>query len=191
MVFGKHVDSNKVKTLGISSITSDDVLYAEKLDCVIKLVGQAEKTDEKVYASVEPMLIKKGTPLYGIDDVFNGIAVNGNAIGDVMFYGRGAGKLPTASAVVSDIIEIATYLSHPIHTTQVWERLTDDEILSADRLKSRWYLRFDKKPSHCLASLGAEVLEDSEDCYAVVTDEVTLLDVGITVSEKFTAMRVL
>ncbi|MBE6612245.1 MAG: hypothetical protein E7632_07115, partial [Ruminococcaceae bacterium] len=137
-----------------------------------------------------PMLVKNSCPLSGISDVYNGILVNGNAIGDVMFYGRGAGKLPTASAVVSDIIEIAMYLDHP-HTTTVWDRLDEADILPADKLPSRWYLRFDKKPNHCLCMLDAEVLEDSEDCYAVVTGKVNLLEIGITVSEPFVAMRVL
>ncbi len=191
IAFGKLVPPDKVKTEGIRGVTLRDVANAEKFGASIKLIGKAVRIGDKVSACVCPTLVRHSNPLSNISDVYNGVLVNGNAIGDVMFYGRGAGKLPTASAVVSDIIEIATYLSHPIHTTQVWERLTDDEILSADRLKSRWYLRFDKKPSHCLASLGAEVLEDSEDSYAVVTDEVTLLDVGITVSEKFIAMRVL
>ena len=72
----------------------------------------------------------------------------------------------------------------------VWGRLDAADILPADKLPSRWYLRFDKKPNHCLCMLDAEVLEDSEDCYAVITDEVNLLEIGITLSESFTAMRV-
>lgn len=105
LVFGKEVECNKVKTVGITEITASDVAYAEKLDSVIKLIGQAEMKDGKVYVSVEPRIIRKGTPLAAIDDVFNGIMVNGNAIGEVVFYGPGAGKLPTASAVVADIID--------------------------------------------------------------------------------------
>jgi homoserine dehydrogenase len=105
LVFGKTVDYSLIKTVGITGITLDDVKYADKLDCVIKLIGQAEMKAGKVYASVEPRLIRKGTSLAGIDGVFNGIMVNGNAIGEVVFYGPGAGKLPTASAVVADIID--------------------------------------------------------------------------------------
>lgn len=191
IAFGKLVPPEKVQTEGIRGVTLRDVANAEKFGASIKLIGKAVRVGDKVSACVCPTLVRHSNPLSSISDVYNGVLVNGNAIGDVMFYGRGAGKLPTASAVVSDIIEIATYLSHPVHTTQVWERLSDEEILTADRLKSRWYLRFDKKPSHCLCSLGAEVLEDSEDSYAVITDEVCLLDIGITVSEKFVAMRVL
>ncbi len=105
LVFGKEIDCNKIKTVGITAITANDVAYAEAMDSVIKLIGQAELKDGKVYVSVEPRIIRKGTPLASIDDVFNGIMVNGNAIGEVVFYGPGAGKLPTASAVVADIID--------------------------------------------------------------------------------------
>jgi len=188
--FGKLIPPEKVGVEGIRGVTLRDVANAAKFGSSIKLIGKAVRVDGKISACVSPTLVRRSNPLSGISDVYNGVLVNGNAIGDVMFYGRGAGKLPTASAVVSDIIEIAAYLDHP-NSVNVWERLTDDEILPADRLKSRWYLRFEKKPSHCLCSLGAEVIEDSDDCYAVITDEVSLLDIGITVSEKFVAMRVL
>ena len=188
--FGKLVPPEKVSVEGIRGVTLRDVANAAKFGASIKLIGKAVRVGDRISACVSPTLVRHNNPLSGISDVYNGVLVNGNAIGDVMFYGRGAGKLPTASAVVSDIIEIAAYLDHP-NTVNVWERLSDDEFLPADRLKSRWYLRFDKKPSHCLCSLGAEVIDDSEDCYAVITDEVSLFDIGITVSEKFVAMRVL
>ena len=129
LVFGKYVDASKIKTVGISGITKDDVLYAEKAGCVIKLIGQAEKKDGKVYVSVEPRLVKKGTPLSGIDGVFNGIMVNGNAIGEVVFYGPGAGKLPTASAVVADIIDCLRNLDR--HHEYTWSEAPDDFVCSA------------------------------------------------------------
>ncbi|MBQ8551792.1 MAG: homoserine dehydrogenase [Clostridia bacterium] len=191
IAFGKLVPPEKVQTEGIRNVTLRDVANAAKFGASIKLIGKAVRVGDKISACVAPTLVRHSNPLSGISDVYNGVLVNGNAIGDVMFYGRGAGKLPTASAVVSDIIEIATFLSHPTHNIPVWERLSDDEILPADKLKSRWYLRFDKKPNHCLCMLDAEVIEDSEDCYAVVTGEVNLLEIGITLSEKFTAMRIL
>ncbi len=191
MAFGKLVPPDKVPTEGIRGVTLRDVANAAKFGASIKLIGKAVRVGDKISACVAPTLVRHSNPLSGIGDVYNGVLVNGNAIGDVMFYGRGAGKLPTASAVVSDIIEIASFLTHPTHNVPVWERLSDDEILPADKLKSRWYLRFDKKPNHCLCMLDAEVIEDSEDCYAVITGEVSLLEIGVTLSEKFTAMRVL
>ncbi len=191
MAFGKLVPPEKVHTEGIRGVTLRDVANAAKIGASIKLIGKSVRVGDKVCASVGPTLVRSSCPLANINDVYNGVLINGNAVDDVMFYGRGAGKLPTASAVVSDIIEIATYISHPIHNVTVWERLSEDEILSADKLKSRWYLRFDKKPNHCLCMLDAEVIDDSEDCYAVITGEVSLLEIGVTLSEKFVAMRVL
>ncbi len=191
IAFGKLVPPEKVHTEGIRGVTLRDVANAAKIGASIKLIGKSVRVGDKICASVGPTLVRSSCPLANISDVYNGVLINGNAVDDVMFYGRGAGKLPTASAVVSDIIEIATYISHPVHNVPVWERLSDDEILSADKLKSRWYLRFDKKPNHCLCMLDAEVIDDSEDCYAVITGEVSLLEIGVTLSEKFTAMRVL
>lgn len=130
LVFGKSVDYNLIKTIGITSITADDVAYAESLDCVIKLIGQAEKIDGKVYASCEPRLIKKGTPLAAVDGVFNGIMVNGNAIGEVVFYGPGAGKLPTASAVVADIIDCIRNLDRNMEYS--WIKADSDFVCDSD-----------------------------------------------------------
>ena len=129
LVFGKEVECDKVKTVGITGITATDVAYAEKMDSVIKLIGQAELKDETVYVSVEPRVLKKGTPLASIDDVFNGIMVNGNAIGEVVFYGPGAGKLPTASAVVADIIDC---LRNDRNREYFWTNAEEDFVAESD-----------------------------------------------------------
>lgn len=106
IAFGSHVYPEYVHTQGITAITLEDVRYAESADRVIKLIGQAHQTpDGKVYALVSPALISRDSQLAGVDDVFNGILVHGDATGDVVFYGKGAGKLPTASAVVGDVID--------------------------------------------------------------------------------------
>ena len=106
LAFGKYVNSEEIKTEGITKITLEDVEYAEAFGGVIKLVGMTKRVSDGVYARVCPAILKKDHPLSSIDDVFNGILVKGDALGDVMFYGRGAGSLPTASAVISDVIEI-------------------------------------------------------------------------------------
>ncbi|MBE7019489.1 MAG: homoserine dehydrogenase [Ruminococcaceae bacterium] len=129
LVFGKEVECDKVKTVGITGITATDVAYAEKMESVIKLIGQAELKDGTVYVSVEPRVIKKGTPLASIDDVFNGIMVNGNAIGEVVFYGPGAGKLPTASAVVADIIDC---LRNDRNREYFWSHAEADFVAKSD-----------------------------------------------------------
>lgn len=137
LVFGKFVDSRKIKTVGISKIDGDDVKYAEKLDSVIKLIGQAEKIDDKVYVSVEPRLVKKDSSLANVNDVFNGIVVNGNAIGEVVFYGPGAGKLPTASAVVADIIDCIRNLER--HHEYTWSE-GDENFVACEKENQGQYL---------------------------------------------------
>ncbi len=105
MVLGKRVDCDKIPTRGIRSITDVDVAYAEKLGCAIKLLGRAVFKDGRAAVSVGPALVPSDVPLSGIEGVYNGVLIEGNMVGRVMLYGRGAGKLPTASAVVGDIID--------------------------------------------------------------------------------------
>ena len=106
LAFGKTVDYSKVYTEGITGITLDDVKYAKLLGYVIKLIGYARNDGGEVLCRVSPMLVSAGNPLSGVEDVFNAIMIRGDSVGDVMFYGRGAGKLPTASAVMADVIDI-------------------------------------------------------------------------------------
>ncbi len=106
LCYGKHIYPELVHTQGITKITLDDVAYAGAWGGVIKLIGQVMKLDDgRVDISVEPMILSRESQLANVDDVFNGILVRGDATGDVVFYGKGAGKLPTASAVVADIID--------------------------------------------------------------------------------------
>ncbi|MDR1687261.1 MAG: homoserine dehydrogenase [Clostridiales bacterium] len=104
LAIGQQADFEDIFTEGITKITQNDIEYAKMLDCVIKLTANARIIENGVYARVSPALISKNHPLSMVNDVFNAIFVNGNVIGDVMFYGRGAGKLPTASAVVADVV---------------------------------------------------------------------------------------
>lgn len=111
LAFGRHVYPEQVHTEGISNITRTDVAYAAACGRVIKLIGHAKTTgDDRIFATVYPTLLKQDHPLAGVEDVFNAIMVKGDYIGDVMFYGRGAGKLPTASAVVADIMDCVKHL---------------------------------------------------------------------------------
>jgi len=105
---GKHVYPDKVFTKGIRDITLDDIKSADKLGFVIKLIGNYKKrSDGLIEVSCEPTLVKKGTPLSVVNGVYNGVVAIGDAVDDVTFIGRGAGKMPTASAVVADIIQAA------------------------------------------------------------------------------------
>ena len=107
LAYGKNVAPEAVHTEGISSISLRDVAYADAAGYSIKLIGRTKPEGEGLLCMVSPALLPKESPLAGINGVFNGILVRGNAIGDVMFYGQGAGKLATASAVVADMIDMA------------------------------------------------------------------------------------
>ena len=102
---GRTVNFEEITTEGITKISNEDFAYARKLNSVIKLLATSYRKDGKVYAITAPFLIDTTHPLYNVNGVLNGIYVNGNMVGDVMFFGAGAGKLPTASAVVGDIID--------------------------------------------------------------------------------------
>ena len=140
LAFGEHVYPDQVPTEGIRGVTLEDVAYADSRGYKIKLLGRAIRQPEgKVCSFVALHLVPGDNPLAGVEDVFNAIAVNGNAIGDVMFYGRGAGKLPTASAVVADVIDIAKDLKKD--RRNCWGPGAPDLVVSDDILTSRWYVR--------------------------------------------------
>ncbi len=109
--FGSHVYPEQVHTEGISQVTLEDVAYAEAWGGVIKLIGEVKALENgRIHIQVAPMFISRESQLSGVDDVFNGILVRGDATGDVVFYGKGAGKLPTASAVVADVIDCVKHM---------------------------------------------------------------------------------
>ncbi len=109
LAYGVLLDPNTIPTEGITGITQEHTAVADKLGCAVKLIGHTERIGGKVYAAVSPYLVPSANPVSHVDDVFNGILVDANMLGRALFYGAGAGKLPTASAVVADIVDI---LSH-------------------------------------------------------------------------------
>lgn len=110
LCFGKYVPPTEIPTEGISKITMDDIEAARSRNCKIKLIAHAKKTGDEVEYSVKPMEIDISHPLAGVSNEFNAIYITGNAVDEVMFYGKGAGALPTGSAVVGDILAIAKAL---------------------------------------------------------------------------------
>lgn len=126
IAFNEYVDCNRIYTEGISKITLKDMLYADAMDSVIKLIAVSRREGDRVFARVSPAVVSKEHPLANVEDVFNAIVVSGDAIGDAMFYGRGAGKLPTASAVVADVIDI---VKHNERTKMVWQRRETDNMV--------------------------------------------------------------
>ena len=138
LAFGKHVYPEQVTTEGITNITLTDVEYADSFDCAIKLIGSTKKYENgKITASVKPMLVSRSHILSDVDGVFNAIMVTGDAVGDVMFYGRGAGKMPTASAVVADVIDCAKHLNARKYVD--WADSSPDYVITPDE-KVRLYV---------------------------------------------------
>ncbi len=129
LVFGKHVYPEWVHCEGISSITAEDAKYAESWGGAVKLIGSVKRTaDGKILPIVRPAFVCGANQLSNVNDVFNGIMVYGDAIDQVMFYGRGAGKFPTASAIVADLIDAAKMKGTSI--SQVWEDSKDNSFIA-------------------------------------------------------------
>ena len=138
---GRFVDFQDIKCTGITGISAVDIAFAKALGRKIKLFGSSFKQDGVTYAEVAPAMIGPDHPLYAVDDVMNAIMVRGNMLGDVMFYGAGAGSLPTASAVVSDIIVEARHLDENIEIRMEPEKMELGDIMKAG---SRYFIRLSK-----------------------------------------------
>lgn len=138
LVFGKHVYPESVHTEGITKITLTDVDYANSWGGVIKLIGSVKLTDGKQEIIVAPMFVSHESQLSGVDDVFNGILVKGDSTGDVVFYGKGAGKLPTASAVVADVMDCVKHVKARKYL--MWEDGNPDDILPFEKSKYAMYV---------------------------------------------------
>lgn len=140
LCFGKHVAPSAVSTRGITKVDLADVTYAKAMGYKIKLLGRAMRTgSDTATAYVAPHLIKNSSLLSNVDGVMNGIVVHGNAIGEAMFYGAGAGKRPTASAVVADIIDSVRHIQHRKFLN--WELATEHYVSDSDDLVMPWYVR--------------------------------------------------
>ena len=124
LIAGQHVDFETIHTEGITKITTEDMEYAKTMDMAIKLLASSKREGESFSAIVAPMLLSKNHPLCNVNDVFNAIFVRGNMLGDAMFYGSGAGKLPTASAVVADIVDMTKHKNTNIYIDWSPEKLT-------------------------------------------------------------------
>ena len=139
LAYGKFLNYENVYTEGITKITPEDMVYAEELGMTIKLLGTSRKLGEDTFtALVAPFLVGQKSPLYSVNDVFNAVFVHGNMLGDAMFYGSGAGKLPTASAVVADVVDEAKHLHRNIMTN--WSS-RDLELMDLDDVEGRFFVR--------------------------------------------------
>ncbi len=174
LAYGFQVDFEDIHTEGITKISDMDFKYAEKLGRSIKLIGMSRKEADKVYAIVAPFMITPDHPLYSVNDVINGIHITGNMVGDVTFIGAGAGKLPTASAVVTDVVDCAKHLGTNIMS--FWSR-EKQELADISKTSRAFYVRIkgskeDKLDAVKKAFGNVQIveLENVNDEFAVVTE---------------------
>ncbi len=151
IAYGKFIHYEDIPTEGITRITAVDMKYAKELGMAIKLLGTSRREENQVYALVAPYLVGPSSQLYSVNDVFNGIFVHGNMLGDAMFYGSGAGKLPTASAVTADIIEEAKNLHKNVVYGLSEENL---ELMSADHVCGQYFVRYQGTAPEAEAAFG-------------------------------------
>lgn len=138
LISGQQVDFEDIYTEGITRITREDMMYAKEMGMTIKLLASSKRHENHLHAIVAPYLLESTHPLYSVNDVFNAIFVHGNVLGDAMFYGSGAGKLPTASAVVADVVDEAKHLHRNIMTMWKSDKL---ELLPLADTRKRFFVR--------------------------------------------------
>lgn len=177
LAFGNNVDYNEIYTEGISKITAMDIRYAKKMDCAIKLLASSSLEDGKYYAMVAPFLVRSSHPLYSVSGVYNAIFVKGSDIGDVMFYGSGAGKLPTACAVVADIVDAAKHIDKHIFTFWSEEGLV---LTGTENATRSFFVRVGGKKSDCEDKITKEFgnvkfieIDEDKEGFGFITEALT------------------
>ena len=174
LISGQQVDFEDIYTEGITKITKQDMMYAKKLEMTIKLLASSKRHGDHLHAIVAPAMISKEHPLYNINDVFNAVFVHGNMLGDAMFYGSGAGKLPTASAVVADVVDEAKHLKRNIMTMWKNEKLT---LLPIEDTCKKFFVRLSGDAAARLADIEkvfgtvqVVAVDELEGEFGIVTD---------------------
>ena len=176
VISGKCVDYKEIYTEGIAKITATDMKYAKKLGRTIKLLASAKRDGDKISAMVCPCLLNDSHPLYHVDGVFNAVFVRGNMLGDAMFYGSGAGKLPTASAVVGDVVDAAKNMGRTV--MPVW---TNEKISLTDKAdtEKKFFVRMEGTPEEYAEKIEALfgktetiVLENVEGEFGFMTEKI-------------------
>lgn len=186
---GKFVDYRDIPTEGITKISTTDVAFAEKIGYVIKLIGSAEVLEDgKVSAIVAPRLVSTDSQLSSVDGVFNAIMLRGDSLGDVMFYGRGAGKLPTASAVVADVIDAAKHIH--INKWVIWSKADGDIMNDPMDACYRYFVRTSDE-SLAQKLYGVEILGTQDNETIFTTGEMKERDFIEIASGKCAYIRIL
>ncbi len=168
---GRFIDFQDIPCEGITKISERDFFFAKRLGCRIKLLATYRNVDGTVFADVSPVMISLDNPLASVDGVMNAVKVTGNMLGDVMFYGAGAGSLPTGSAVVSDIIVEARHLQENVEIKMDREKL----ILGApEKEKDVYFIRADRE-CNVKFNIPVDLMMDIpgyEDEYEYITEEI-------------------
>ena len=174
LAFGNHVDFEDIYTEGITKITSKDIMYAKAMNMEIKLLASSKRIDDRFYAMVAPFLINSDHPLYSVQGVFNAIFVHGNVLGDAMFYGSGAGKLPTASAVVADVVDAARHLNRTVMTFWSSKKI---ELTSIENAECRFFVRMTNDKLQIVKSSFKNVeivrIPEADDEFGFITEVMT------------------
>ncbi len=173
LMCGKTMKYEDIYTEGITKITTTDFAYAHACGKTIKLLALSREEDGKYYAMVAPFMISKSHPLYMVNGVFNAVCVHGNMLGDSMYYGRGAGKLPTASAVVSDVVDCARHIGKVIMC--FWDA-EEVALTGIDRTSRRFFVRvpLEKENEAIHVFEKVSVIEaDVPEEFGFITDEMT------------------
>ncbi len=189
LAYGKHIYPDNIHTEGITNITLEDVKFAKKFDCVIKLIGDVKVLDDdRMDIFVAPMLISKNSQLANIDNEFNGIMVRGDCTDDVVFYGKGAGSMPTASAVVADIVDCGKHLKR--RKFLFWVDSDNENILPYNESRTAMFLRLKSgDKAVAIERFGdIQVIAEGDEC-ALITPVLTIGEVeqkleGIDVLSK-------
>lgn len=155
--FGARVTLDDVSIEGITNISIEDIEYAKELGFIIKLLAIAKQDEQGINVRVHPAFLPASHPLAAVNDVFNAIFVKGDAVGETMFYGRGAGELPTASAVTADIIDVARDIHHNVSSRILCTCFDQKPIYPVSKIESPYYIRLlvEDKPGVLAAIAGA------------------------------------
>lgn len=145
LAFSMDVDLEDVKVKGISNISLDDLKYANKLGYTMKLIGNADFKDDKIEVDVQPTMLAKNHPLASVNDEFNAVYVYGDAVGETMFYGPGAGSLPTATAITSDVVSVIKNMLLGVTGSQHLDPHFDKQLKTADKRFGQYYVRLHVK----------------------------------------------
>lgn len=176
LICGQQVDFEDIHTEGITKITATDIKYAKAMNCKIKLLATSRKTENGYAAMVAPYLVPVVHPLHNVDGVFNAIFVHGNVLGDALFYGSGAGKLPTASAVVADIVEMAKHRNINISVEWKPEKI---ELADVMKLTNQFFVRTSASKEEIENVFGTVTYVEAEG----MTDEIGFVTASLSEGE--------